>query len=217
MSPHATPRRLQRGHVQRTPVGQGVATPMTSREQPADRAHIVLEQVLSGLFASVVRARHEAHLVTDGLKLGLDGSRSQTGRREQRDTHRVEHGPGFRAHGHHIPREHRGNGAPPHERVLLHESASTLQGIGEQHGLHTRIAATGELPQERQQSVESIGITSQSIQEARIGRLAHIEHTSRRRDGREPIADGVRQTAQQIVMNGEPVLRATRLPGLATH
>lgn len=217
MSTGTTPRRLKRGQIQRTSIRQGGASPLASRQQPADRAHVVLEQVLSGLFASVVRARHEAHLVTDGLEFGHNGARPQAGRREQRDTHRVEHGAGFRPHGHHVAREHRGNGPAAHERVLLHEPNGTLQGVGQQHGLHSRIGTSGELTQERQQSVESVGIAAQTVQESRVGRLAHIQHARRRRDGGEPVADGVRQSAQQIVMNGEPVLRTSRLPGLATH
>ena len=217
MLPRATSRRLQGRQRQSASVREGGAVAVASRQQPADGVNIALEQVISRLFAAAIRARGETHLVTDRLQLGHNGAAAPSGRRQQRHAHGVQHGTGLRPHRHHVAHQHRRDDAPPHDRVLLDEAAGGLQRIGEQHGLHTRVSATGELSQQREQAIEPVGVAPQSVNEARIGSLMHIQHAGSSRNGRQPIADRMSQSAQQIVMNGEPALRASRLPGLATH
>jgi hypothetical protein len=72
------------------------------------------------------------------------------------------------------------------------------------------------LPQLLQQPLQPVSITSQSIEKAGIRHAADIQHTGRRGDRREPVADGMCQSAQQLVMYREPSFGAdVGLPGFA--
>ncbi len=206
MSPRTTSRSLQRGHGHRTPgwVCGGVA--IAAGQQPVDGEHVVREwnavRVTTDDIARM--ARGEPDVVSDGFQFGVDGAAPRTGGRQQRDRGGMQQRTGFGAHGHHVTHQYRAHIAATQQRMLLDQALRTIQRVGEEHGLERGITASWQLTQLVQQPLEPFGIDAQSFEEAGIGYFAGIQHTGRRGDRREPVADGMCQCAQQLVMYTEP-------------
>ena len=217
MSPRTTSRRLERGHFEGASPRKGGPAAVAAAQEPADRPRVVLDRVIAGLFAAAVHTRHDAHVIADGLHLDGDRPRSTTRRPQQRDDHGMQDRRGLRARGHNVTGENRRDRAAAQIGMLVDQSTRGLERVAQQHGFEAGIGTTGQLAHERQQAVEPIGVTAQSIEESRVGRFVHIEHTRRGGDRRQAVADGVRESAQQIVLNSEPALRLVRRPGFGSH
>jgi len=206
MSPRTTSRSLQRGHGHRTPgwVRGGVA--VAAGQQPLDGANVVLERnvlrIDGGGIAGV--ACGEPDVVTEGFESGFDGPTPRAGGGQQRDRGGMQQGPGLGAHGHHVPHQQRPQFAAPQQRMLLDEAPGAVHGVGEEHGLEPGVPAARQLAQLVQQSLEPFSVEAQTFQETGVGHFAGIQHTGRRGDRREPVADGMCQCAQQLVMYTEP-------------
>jgi len=101
--------------------------------------------------------------------------------------------------------------------MLVEQSTCGLERVAQQHGFEPGVGTTGQLPHQRQQAVEPVGITAQPLDESRVGGFVHIEHTRRGGDRRQAVADGMGKPAQQIVLNPEPPLRLVRRSGVGRH
>lgn len=206
MLPRTPSRGLQRGHGERAAVTRDGSAPLARREQPLDSVRVVLERFIGSALVARREAHTEPYGVTDRLQRRLDRAIAQPRRRQQRHTGGVHHRRGIGADGHDITVQRGRHESPAHERMLLDQLPSSIDSIGEQHRLEPTLSSTGQLPKLAQQPLEPLGIKAQPVEEARIGQLARIEHTGRRGDRREPVADGVCHAAQQLVMNTEPTL-----------
>ena len=218
MSPRAASRSLQRGHGHRTPGRVGGGASVAAGEQPFHGKYVVRKGNPVGIAVSrrPVVARREPDVIADGLELGLDGAGPHARRGQQGHGNRMQQGPRLGAHGHDIAEGHHPQLAASQQRMLIDQALRAIQRVGEQHGLQGGITTAGQLAQLLQQPLQPVRIAPQTVEEARIGHSAGIEYTGRRDDRREPVADGMCQSAQQIVMHREPSFGADAgLPGFA--
>jgi len=222
MSPRTTARGLQRGHSHRAPGRVGAGASTAARQQPLDGEHVVRERHTIGNTLGTTAgdvatmARGESDFVSHRFEFRFEETSAQASSRQQGHRRGVHHGPGLSTNRQHIAHQHDTHVAVSQQRMLLDEALRTIQGIGEQHGLERGVTASRQLTQLLQQPLEAFGISSQSVEKARIGHLADLEHAGQRGDHREPVADGVCQCAQQLVMHREPSFGAdVGLPGCA--
>lgn len=214
--------RLQRGQRKAAAVGRRNSASTTGDQQPVDGVDVMAQQILLRLFGAAIAARHESHDVTVRLQRHDHVGRATTGGGQQRHRGGVQYRRGLGADGHDVADTFDTYRAATQIGVLLSEPTRAVERVGEQHRLEVGMITTGELPQGLKQPLETPRIVLQPGDEARVRDHARIEHTGRCRDGGQPIADGMCQSAQQIVMNGEPAHNAGRSRGrrivrLAVH
>ncbi len=206
MSARATPRGLQRGHGHRTPGWVGGGVSVAAGQQPVDGDRVVRERdtvrITVGDLAHV--ARGEPDFVTDGFELGVDRPGTHACGRQQRHGGGMQQGTGFRADGHHVTDQPRTEFSATQQRMLLDQALRTIQGVGEQHGFERGVTTPGQVPQQMQQPLEPFRIGTQAVEKSCIGHFAGIQHPGRRGDRRQPVADGMCQSAEQLVMYREP-------------
>jgi len=100
--------------------------------------------------------------------------------------------------------------AGPETGVLPHQMPGQIDGITEQHGLHTGFVSLGKLPQGLEQAVELRGVVAQTAHQALVRHDTCIKQSDERLEGAQPVAEGMCHATQQLVMHGEPATYAGR-------